>query len=164
MTRIFLAIVLAIFAKHCNAFVITGPVWKNEIKSCYTTKEQQHSYSFFLGQLTEYNIKFEDICLTTTTVDAEGDLQLKTGKEGWVPRTSLRLSEASEARDYKQFRGKWRMAYSRLWASQIAEMMITVKFYDDGYVYMDVHVYAGSWLSVYCAETKAYIERLRIEL
>lgn len=164
MSRIFLAIVLAIVAKHCYAFTITGPIWKNEIKSCYSAKGQEHSYTFYLGKLTDYNTIFEDICTTTTTVEAEGDLQLKTGKTGWVSKNSLQLSETSNAGEYKQFRGKWRIESTRALTSHIVEMVVTVKIYYDNNVYMDTYVYAGSWLSVYCAETKAYVERLRITL
>ncbi|CAB3224467.1 unnamed protein product [Arctia plantaginis] len=164
MSRIFLAIVFAIFAKNCNSFTISGPIWKNEISACASGGEHLHSYTFYLGSLTNYDTKFEDIRTTTTTVEAEGDLQLKTGKEGWVPKRVLRLSDASEASEYKQFRGRWRMDSYRGWASQSVEMVITVKFYDDDNVYMDTFVSAGSWMSVTCSETRAYVERLRIIL
>lgn len=164
MSRIILAFVFAVFAKNCYAFTISGPTWKNEIKACASGGEHYRTYTFYLGKLTDYDTNFEQIRTTSTTVEAEGDLQLKTGKEGWVPRSSLRLSEASEAAEYKQFKGKWRMESYRGWASQTVEMVITVKFYDDDNVYMDTYVSAGSWMSVTCSETRAYVERLKVIL
>ncbi|CAB3261050.1 unnamed protein product [Arctia plantaginis] len=161
---IFAIIIFAAVGADCKSFIISGPTWKNERKACASGGEHHNSYTFYLGTLSDYSATYEEITGIADTIVAEGDLTLTTGKAGTVPRSELHLSEYSQSSDYKQFRGSWRMESYRGWASQIVEMVLTVKFYNSGKIYMDSYVSAGSWMSVTCADTKAYVERIKVSL
>lgn len=144
-----------------QSYYITGPSWNNEIKKCASSGGDHNRYTFHLGTLDSLGLKYDDINESTTIV-AHGTLQLYTAATDALKQSSMSLKTYQDVNYYKTFSSSWEATGHRGWGAQISKIVLTIKIHKAGLIELENYVYAGSWWSVTCAQTKAYVNKIEI--
>lgn len=159
-------IIIAAFAFasiQCKqSYIIKGSGWKNDLEKCASGGDENRTFNFNIGTLDSSvpGLNYNDI-KQSTAADAHGYLELLTSTGSEVKQT-LHLTEYYQGDDYKQFSENWSRATTSGLASQASAISLTLKIHREGLIELINNVYAGSWLAITCATTKAYVDTIEI--
>ncbi|XP_001608162.1 uncharacterized protein LOC100114783 [Nasonia vitripennis] len=156
-----LIIISSITCINCKSHIITGPTWKNEIKKCASGGGDERSYTFELKTLDSIGLNYSDINRSTSVV-AHGRMELYTKGTGLLKEPTIPLTDYSEENNYKIFSHSWVESARLGWAYQEGRIGLSVKIHKDGFIELKNYVYAGSWGSITCAESRAYVQKIEI--
>lgn len=144
---------------ECKTYVFTDD-WRNEVKKCGSGGEGYHTYTFNVGNLNTVGLKYEDLNEQTEVIPF-GELSGHTGaSDHTIP--SIILTKYKDGDSYKKYYAAWGFTSKAGWATQIIQIQLTVKFMNTGNVELINYVYAYAMMSVTCAETKAYVNKIKV--